>query len=189
MSNRTLLTLAAALALVSGGPARADVGGRRLEVAPVAGAFIPLSGARQEFDTAPLVGVQVVRDLDPHVALVATFAWAPTAALRLGGADLDLFQYDLGLRGQHAFAAGSGVTLRPFLGVGVGLATFSFRDPQLEGGTNWTNHATLGLEVSRGAVTASVAVRHQILRPTGASFEHDATLGDLQVFASAGVNF
>lgn len=186
--RRSSLAPAAALALLAAAaPARADGDARRLDVTPLVGAWIALGDGRQEFEDAPLAGVQASYDLDPHLALVGTFAWAASGAKRLAGGDLDLLQYDLGLRGQHAFALGGATTLRPFLGLGVGLRTFHFRDARHAGGTGFATYASAGAEVGHRALSAGLTVRHQIGTPDANALDLETPRQDLAIFAAVGL--
>jgi hypothetical protein len=194
MRTPFLLALAGAAALVAA-PARAAVGdaealpAHRADVSVLAGAWLPIGDARQTFEDAPLTGFQLAYELDPHLAVVGTFGWAPTRAKALGNADLDLYQYDLGLRGQHAFALGSATSLRPFLGVGVGARTYAFHASQYEGGTGFASYVTGGAELGWRAVAAAVTVRHQLSTADAPSLDVSTARFDLELFASVGLRF
>ncbi len=167
--------------------ARADGGARGLTVTPLIGAWMPIGDARRDFKSAPLSGVQVAGDLHPHFALVATFAWVPTSATRLASADLDLFQYDVGLRAQHSFSLGSAATVRPFLGVGEGLRTLHFRSAQQAGGTDFCTHAMAGVEVGYRAMTVGLTARHQMAMTS--VYGLGSFYQDVELFGAAGLRF
>jgi hypothetical protein len=181
--------LAVTLALAAAAPARAAVDPRRIELTPLVGAWIPLGQSRQDFRAAPLAGVQLAYDVDPHFAIVGTFSWAGTSAKQLSGADLDLYQYDLGLRGQHAFALGRAATLRPFLGVGVGQCRFQFRDDEYADGPGFAFYSSAGLEVGYRALAASLTGRHQIHSVDADALGTSPARQNLELFTSVGLRF
>lgn len=187
MKMRSLALLS--LALAAAGPARADVDPRRLEVSPLVGVWIPLGQARQDFRAAPLAGVQLAYDVDANFAIVGTFSWAGTSAKQLSGADLDLYQYDLGLRGQHAFVLGSAATLRPFLGVGVGQCRFQFRDDEHADGPGFAFYSSAGLELGYRALSASLTGRHQIHSVDADALGTSPARQNLELFTSVGLRF
>lgn len=178
---------ALAVALVGTSSAHADDGARGLTVTPLVGAWMPIGDGRRDFKSAPLSGVQVAGDLHPHLALVATFTWVPTGAKRLAPTDIDLFQYDLGLRAQHAFPLGPATTIRPFLGIGEGLRTLRFRGPRNEGGTDFSTHASAGLELGHRAMTAGFTVRHQMAMTN--AYGLGSFYQDVEIFGAAGLRF
>ncbi len=188
MQRRILATLAAAAALAAATPARADGAARRLELAPIVGAYVPIMTGRDDFKDALLTGVQLSYDVHPNLALVGTFSWAASGAQRLGGAGLDLFQYDLGARGQYAFELGR-ATLRPFLGVGAGLRTIHFRDTQYVGGDDLVGYGSTGLEVGYRALVAGVTGRYELCNTPAPSIGVRTTRRDLQLFTSVGLRF
>ncbi len=186
MRRPLLLTAVAVVALGGASSARASDAARRFAVTPLIGAWMPIGDGRRDFKTAPLSGIQVAGDLHPHFALVATFAWVPTSAERLGATNLDLYQYDLGLRAQHAFSLGPAATVRPFLGVGEGLRTLHLRGTP-HGGTDFCVHASAGVEAGYRALTMGFTFRHQMAMTS--VYGLDSFYQDIALFASAGLRF
>jgi hypothetical protein len=186
---RTPTLLAATLAALAVAPsARAADAAPPLQIAPLAGALLETGGGRDLLEDAPLLGVQVARDVQPYLAIVGTFTWASTRAKQLDGAELDLLQYDLGLRGQHAFAVGSALALRPFLGTGVGARTYRFRDDAYAGETSFVWYVAGGAELGWRALTAGLTARHQLTSPGGSSLGSE-TGHDVELLASVGLRF
>lgn len=184
------LALAAAAALAAATPARAAGAAPRAELTPIAGAWLPVGEARGDFAAAPLAGLVVSYDLDPRLALEATVAWAGTEADRLASADLDLFEYALGLRGQRVLALGRGATLRPFVGLGVGFRTFRFHDhARYAGGTGFAPYASGGVSLGWRALTAGLTVRHHLFTPNANALDVDGLRQDVEVFTAIGVRF
>lgn len=198
--HRSLLSILVAAAFVAASPAHAAgvpepslaptaVDARRVEVTPLVGAWIPIGHARQDFDAAPLTGIQLAYDLDQHFAVVGTFAWAATSARQLSAADLDVLQYDLGLRGQHAFAVGRRMTLRPFLGLGVGQSRFLFRDARYADGPGFAFYSSAGVEVGYRALVAGVTARHQIHSVDADALGTSPYRQNVELFTSVGLRF
>ena len=160
--------VAAALALSAvasafAAPARAQTASAPsgFELRPFVGAFIPTGDQRDLLDDAVFTGGQLGYRFTPNVALTAGLGWAPTKDLtgagRAGGgaADLDLFQYDLGVEGRlpgaFAFGATRSVWVSPFLGLGAGARTFNYRDlDAIDAETNFVGHGALGVDVGPG---------------------------------------
>lgn len=183
-----LLAAAAAALTLTASPARAE-SPRAVTVTPLAGAWVALGQARHDFEDAPLAGLQAALELDPRLAVIGTFSWAGTDAKRLADGGLDLFQYDLGLRGQLPLALGGGATLRPFVGVGVGLRTYSFRSDRHAGGTGFASYGALGAELGYRALTAGLSVRHEVSTPDATALDLETPRQDLALAASVGVRF
>jgi hypothetical protein len=185
MPNRLAL---AALTLLLAAPAARAQEPRPVAVTPLAGAFLPVGGNRAVLADAPLTGVQAVLDLHPNVGLVGAFLWSAPEAKRLGNTSFDLLQYDLGLRAQQAFAAGAGVTVRPFLGTGFGGRTLRFADARLQDETGFAWYVGGGAELGWRALTAGLTARHEMHTPNGTALG-DSTRHDVLVFATAGARF
>jgi hypothetical protein len=188
--SRRLLAPLAALILLAAAPARGREEPRpALAVTPLVGAFLPAGHAQAEFENAVLVGLQASWDLDPALALVGTFAEAPSAARELDGAALDIWQYDLGLRLQHAFVPSPGLSLRPSAGIGFGYRHFAFRDPQYQGGAGCASYASTGVELGYRALSAGVAGRFEVFTPEGDALGDEAARTDFKVFGWVGLRF
>ncbi len=187
----TQLTFAAALvALLAAapGPTRAEEGAPRLQVALLGGGWLATGAERSQLANAPLTGLQLAADLCPWAGLVGTVQWVPTTAKQLGDARVDLFQYDLALRGQHAFPLSEGLALRPFLGVGMGARTVSFHDAAFQGGTGFAWHTALGAELLYRSLVAGLTARHQLYSPNTSALG-DGTQADVALYAAAGWRF
>lgn len=189
MRRPTILVLTAVLALAAAAPARAEGPSGKLELAPFVGAWIPIMTGRDDFEDAVLSGLQAVYEAHPNLALVGAFSWAASGAQRLPGARVDMFQLDLGARGQQAFVLGNALTLRPFLGVGAGLRSVHFRDAQYVGGSDLVGYGSTGLEVGYRALVAGVTGRYELCNAPAPSIGVRTTRRDLQVFTSVGLRF
>jgi hypothetical protein len=159
------LTLAALLALV-GTTARAQAGGLGLEVRPFVGAYIPTGDQRDFLKDAVLVGGQASWRVIPAFAISGTFAWSPSKdRVTPGNQTLDLFQYDLGaeLRADSWYDGGF-ITLTPFVGLGAGGRTYSYRDLNVGNQTNFDGYGSLGGDIGFGPVALRIEARDYVSR-------------------------
>jgi hypothetical protein len=159
------LTLAALLALV-GTTARAQAGGLGLEVRPFVGAYIPTGDQRDLLKDAVLVGGQASWRVIPAFAISGTFAWSPSKdRITPGNQTLDLFQYDLGaeLRADSWYDGGF-ITLTPFVGLGAGGRTYSYRDLNVGNQTNFDGYGSLGGDIGFGPVALRIEARDYVSR-------------------------
>jgi hypothetical protein len=161
----TSLTLAALFALV-GTTARAQAGGLGLEVRPFVGAYIPTGDQRDFLKDAVLVGGQASWRVIPAFAISGTFAWSPSKdRVTPGNQTLDLFQYDLGaeLRADSWYDGGF-ITLTPFVGLGAGGRTYSYRDLNVGNQTNFDGYGSLGGDIGFGPVALRIEARDYVSR-------------------------
>lgn len=183
------LFLAAALLAASTSVAHAaeDLG---VQVAPFAGAWIPTGDQRDVLEDAPLTGVTATYALHRNLAIVGSFGWAASEVGGLPNGDLDLYQYDLGVQGQIPFALGSGWTLQPFVGVGVGARTYHFRDLDVDAETDLAGYVALGGSLEYGHVALGLTARDYVSAFDGLDGAGDSTTrNDLGLFASVGLRF
>ncbi|HYG67201.1 MAG TPA: outer membrane beta-barrel protein [Anaeromyxobacteraceae bacterium] len=167
-----------------------DAAPRQLHVAPLVGAYVPTGDQRDDLEDALLVGLQLSYDVHPYVAVVGTFGWAPTEVKGLAE-DLDLFQYDLGVQGQYPVALSNGVTLKPFVGAGLGARTYSFRDlDDVDAETDLAGYFSAGGAVLYRGVEVALTARDYLTDFDGVGAEGDSsTRNDLSLFASVGYAF
>ena len=159
----TSLTLAALIAVV-GSTARAQTGSIGLEVRPFVGAYIPTGDQRDFLKDAVLVGGQASWRVIPAFAVTGTFAWSPSKdRISAGNQTLDIFQYDLGaeLRADSWYDGGL-ITLTPFVGLGAGGRTYSYRDLDVGNKTNFDGYGALGGDVGFGPVALRIEARDYV---------------------------
>jgi len=159
----TSLTLAALIAVV-GSTARAQTGSIGLEVRPFVGAYIPTGDQRDFLKDAVLAGGQASWRVIPAFAVTGTFAWSPSKdRISAGNQTLDIFQYDLGaeLRADSWYDGGL-ITLTPFVGLGAGGRTYSYRDLDVGNKTNFDGYGALGGDVGFGPVALRIEARDYV---------------------------
>jgi opacity protein-like surface antigen len=188
---KRLLTIAAASLALASTAARAEEAQRRLDVEPFMGAYLPTGDQRDVLEDAFLAGVTASYDVHRYLAVVGTFSWSPTQVKGLAAKeDLDLLQYDLGVEGHYPFALGGGLTLQPFVAVGGGARTYSFRDLDVDAETDLAGYVAAGVSAQRGAFTVRVGARDALTDFDGLSGDGaDSTRNDLAVFAGVGMRF
>lgn len=160
----TSLTLGALLAIVASGSRVEAQNGLGLEVRPFVGAYIPTGDQRDFLKDAVLVGGQASWQVIPAFALTGTFGWSPSKdRLTAGNQTLDLFQYDLGAELRAAsWYDGGFVTLTPFVGLGAGGRTYSYRDLDVGNQTNFDGYGSVGGDIGFGPVALRIEARDYV---------------------------
>jgi hypothetical protein len=161
----TSLTIAALLAtFVAGARAEAQSGGLGLEVRPFVGAYIPTGDQRDFLKDAVLVGGQASWRVIPAFALTGTFGWSPSKdRITAGNQTLDIFQYDLGAELRAAsWYDGGFLTLTPFVGLGAGGRTYSYRDLNVDSKTNFDGYGAIGGDIGFGPVALRIEARDYV---------------------------
>jgi hypothetical protein len=135
-----------------------------LEIRPFAGAFIPTGPQRTVLKDAVLAGGQLSARLVPALAVTGTFAWTPNNdQLTSGAPGLDLYQYDLGLEARGAgWFQGDGWAFTPFVGIGGGGRTYSYRDLNAQSTTVGDGYGSVGAELDFGRLGVRVEGRDYI---------------------------
>lgn len=184
---RKLSVVAAVLALAAT-TARAGEPVRRWSIAPLVGAYVPTGDQRNLLDDALLTGVTLSHDVRTNLAVVGSFSWTPAQTLR--DDDLDLFQYDLGVQGQYPIALAPDLTLKPFVGVGLGARTYDYRDLDVDAETDFAGYASAGAGLEYQTLELRLTARDYLSAFDGVAIEGDSTArNDLALFASMGLRF
>lgn len=186
---KKLFVITAAVVAFASTSARADEAQRKLSVAPYVGAFLGTGDQRDLLDDAVLTGLTVSYEAHPYVAVVGAFGWSPTQVKGLAE-DLDLFQYDLGVQGQYPVALANGFTLKPFVGVGAGARTYSFRDLDVDAETDFAGYLSAGANVEYRQLALGLTARDYLTAYDGLAGEDESsTRNDLGLFASIAYRF
>lgn len=186
---KKLSVVVAAVLAFATAAARAEEPVRRWSIAPLVGAYVPTGDQRDLLDDSLLTGLTLSYDVHPNVAVVGSFLWAPTQTSGLGD-DLDLFQYDLGVQGQYPIALAANLTLKPFVGVGVGARTYDFRDVSANTETDLAGYVSAGAGLEYQALELRLTARDYLSAFDGLGVEVDSTArNDLALFASLGYRF
>jgi Outer membrane protein beta-barrel domain len=191
---KKLVTAVAALVALVATPALAQEQeqARKFQITPYAGAFIPTGDQRDVLDDAFLTGLTLSYDVHPYVSIVGSFGWAGSQGkqtLTLDQ-DLDVFQYDLGVQGQYPFAIGKALTLKPFLGAGLGARTYDFRDLDYDTETDFVGYLSAGADMEYRQFVVGLTVRDYIGEYDGiGTDENSSTRNDIALFASVGARF
>ncbi len=163
MSRATRAALSAAFAIVGIGlvagqaAAQGDVG-RRIEVRPFVGAYVPTGDQRDELKDAFALGTTLAFRATPALSIVGSFGWSPAEAKTAAASaaddaadELNLFQYDAGLELGRDFALGASAwTWRPFVGIGAGARTYSYRDLDVDAETDFAGYGAAGVHFANG---------------------------------------
>ena len=96
------------------------------------------------------MGGQLKVDLNELVGFVGTFWWAPTHAIATTSShnepDLDVFSYDFGIEVRPLSSLDLNLPVTPFVALGAGGRTYSFRDLDEDPQTNYSTFAAMGGE-------------------------------------------
>ena len=159
IAGATLLALATIASA-----ARAQTSSTQFELRPFVGAFIPTGDQRDLLKDAVLVGGQASWRVMPVLALTGTFAWSPSKdRITAGNQTLDIYQYDLGaeLRTPSAYNA-SLVDFTPFIGLGLGGRTYSYRDLSVDSKTNFDGYGAVGGDIGFGPIALRIEGRDYV---------------------------
>jgi hypothetical protein len=190
---KKLVTAVGALVALAATPvlAQEQEPARKFQISPYAGAFLPTGDQRDVLDDAFLAGLTLSYDVHPYVAVVGSFGWAGSQqqALTLDE-DLDVFQYDLGVQGQYPLAMGKDLTLKPFVGAGVGARTYEFRDLAVDSETDFVGYLSVGANLEYRQFAVGLTMRDYVSDYDGVGREEDSEMrNDIALFASIGVRF
>ena len=129
----------------------------RLELRPIAGAFLATGAEHDLLENAVLAGAEAAYRLHRNIALVAAIAWSPSSDRTTWGTgvgvhrgeDVDLYQYDLGVEGRLPdLAGGASWTVSPFGALGAGGRTYHYRDVDgVDAQTDLVGYAGAGADV------------------------------------------
>jgi hypothetical protein len=137
------------------------------ELRPYVGAYVPTGDQRDLLEDAVLVGAQASYRARPWLAVTGTFGWAPSKdRITAGDQTLDLFQYDVGAEARApSWFRRSAWDFTPFVGLGVGGRTYSYRDlDQIDSQTNIAGYGALGGELGFGRLGLRLEARDYVSR-------------------------
>ena len=125
------------------------------------GALVGTGAQRDVLKDAPLSAVQLSWLVHPAIAITGTFGWARSRdRLTAGAPKLDVFTSDAGVevRPMQLFADRA-VSLRPFVGAGVGARSYNYRQLDVDATNNLAGYASVGGELAMGRVGLRVEAR------------------------------
>jgi len=206
MSRTTRAALSAAFAvvgigLVAGEAVAQEVVGRKIEVRPFVGAYVPTGDQRDELKDAFALGTTLAFRATPALSIVGNFGWSPAEAKTVGAAaadeddaanELDLFQYDAGLElGRDLALGASAWTWRPFIGIGAGARTYSFRDRDVDSETDFAGYGAAGVQFDAGRFGLRLEARDYLSRFDGldGNLSESSTRNDLFLTGALSVRF
>lgn len=158
-------TIALALATLLGGAAALTAQERPLrpELRPFVGVQVPTGDQRSLFEDAVMLGAQGALELRPSFHVLATFGWAHGRnKYAVANDKVNIFAYDLGVEWNMIRAFDTRWRLSPFLGVGAGGRTYSFRESTLSTRTCAAAYGALGTELQTRSVAFRVEARDNV---------------------------
>lgn len=161
------------------------------EIRPFAGVFVPTGSQRDLLNDAAFAGAQLGLEIHPNVTLVGSFAWAPSEDVTRSAAnDVDIYQYDVGAELSATRRLGGMWSLRPFVGLGAGGRTYSYRDLELDTQTNFVGYGALGAELQAGRIALRLEGRDYVSAFEGLDgLEASSTRNDLSFAAGIAYHF
>ena len=195
--SRTLAVTAAALAALLAVVPRAEAQrapvATPFEVRPIVGALVPTGAQRDLLKDAVLVGAQASYAVTRHVALLGSFAWAPTEDQTFRDEKVDLFQYEVGVEGRLPnLTAAAPLVTRPYASLGVGGRTYDYRDLAGSGATtNVLGFGAVGLDLAQrnGPIGVRVEARDNVTAFKGLRGELAERKARNDVQLTAGLTF
>ena len=164
---------------------------RRYELRPFAGAFVPTGSHANTLKTGATAGLQGAYNFNRYFSAVGTFAFTSTEQEVFTGDDVDVFQYDIGAEAGIDKQLTSALTLRPFLGLGMGGRAYDYNDREAESQYNVAGYGAGGAELRMGRYGWRIEVRDYVSGFKGLSGELDSrrTRNDLSISRGFSVRF
>jgi len=126
----------------------------RLEVRPFAGMYVPSGVQGDDFKSATTFGMQAALELNSYTHVLAS-GGLTNGHSKIGALISDqskMWQFDVGAEFNALNELGSHYLLRPFVGVGAGMRSYSFKDSGLDTKSCAAGYGSLGSELQRGSV-------------------------------------
>jgi hypothetical protein len=159
--KRTAILIGAMVAGALAPPARAQL--FTPELRPFAGAYVPTGAQRDLFKDATMVGVQGALEIIPTVHLLGTFSWVPVHNKYPGfDENVSIFAYDVGTELGIVQPLGAGWDFKPFVGLGLGARTYSYKAAGLSDRTCAAGYGALGSEFQLERVALRLEARDNV---------------------------
>jgi hypothetical protein len=164
---------------------------QRWELRPFAGVFVPTGSHGNTLKAGATAGLQGAYNFNRYVSAVGTFAYSATEEETFLNDDVDVFQYDIGAEAGIDKQLTSSLTLRPFLGLGMGGRAYDYNDRQVESQYNVAGYGAGGAELRMGRYGWRIEVRDYVTGFKGLSGELDSrrTRNDLSISSGFTVRF
>ena len=137
----------------------------RLEVRPFAGMFVPTGTQSLDFKTASTFGFAAALELNENVHFLAS-AGVTNGHSKLGALltsdQSTMWQYDIGAEFNALNELGAHYLWKPFVGVGAGMRSFSFKEPGMSSSSCESGYASIGSELQRNAVALRLEGRSYV---------------------------
>lgn len=134
------------------------------EIRPFAGAYIPIGDQRDVFNDAPMFGLQVGFELRPTFHLLGTVGWiAGQSRYRVSDDNVNIYAYDAGLEWSVVRPLEPDWNVKPFIGLGAGARTYSFKASEFSTKTCAAGYAAFGTELQLNRVAFRVEGRENVL--------------------------
>jgi len=165
---------------------------RRWEIRPFTAAFVPTGSQSNTLKSGLSAGILGAYSFNQYLSAVGTFAWSSSEdKAALANEDVNVYQYDIGAEAGINKQLTSSLTLRPFLGLGMGGRAYDYNDRNSEAQYNVAGYGAGGAELMRGRFGWRVEVRDYVSGFKGLNGELDSrrTRNDLQISSGMAVHF
>jgi hypothetical protein len=138
----------------------------RLEVRPFVGRYVPAGTQGQDFKQASTFGLQGALELSSYIHVLASLGQTNSHS-KIGALIVDqtrMLQYDLGMEVNGMRELGPRYLLRPFVGVGAGARSYSYKEPGITTSTSAAGYGAVGSELQRGSVAVRLEARSYVSR-------------------------
>lgn len=165
---------------------------RRFEVRPFTAAFVPTGAHANTLKSGLSAGILGAYSFNQYLSAVGTFSWASSKdKAAISDDKVDVFQYDIGAEAGINKQLTSSLSLRPFLGLGMGGRAYDYSDRNTEAQYNVAGYGAGGAELMRGRFGWRVEVRDYVSGYKGLSGELDSrrTRNDLQISSGMAIHF
>jgi len=189
---RGLAVAALALASSSGIAAAQEATRGRFELHPFMNAFVPTGSQSNSLKSGAGAGLQGAFAFNRYISAVGTFAWSSSedkAAFLKN--EVNVYQYDIGAEAGIDKQLTSSLTIRPFLGLGMGGRAYDYDDRNTESQYNVAGYGSGGAELMMGRFGWRFEVRDYVSGYKGLNGELDSrqTRNDLSFSAGLTLHF
>ena len=165
---------------------------KHYEVRSFVGGFVPTGSHGNTLKNGTTMGLQGAYNFNRYLSAVGTFAYSTSKEKEtFANDDVDVFQYDIGAEAGLDKQLTGALTLRPFLGIGMGGRAYDYNDRQTDAQYNVAGYGAGGAELRMGRYGWRIEVRDYVSGYKGLNGELDSrqTRNDLSISSGFTVRF
>jgi hypothetical protein len=165
---------------------------KHYELRSFVGGFVPTGSQGNTLENGATMGLQGAYNFNRFFSAVGTFAYSTSQDKEtFSNDDVNVFQYDIGAEAGLDRQLTSSLTLRPFLGLGMGGRAYDYNDRHVDTQYNIAGYGAGGAELRMGRYGWRLEVRDYVSGFKGLSGELDSyrTRNDLSIASGFTVRF